>query len=120
MAFSLGCAVQEKEYAVSPVTPLLSTAIEENAWVCGEPDAWRTVGCAACRPGLLAQPARSAWSHARVARKKVARLMAWLSSAGRNADGQLGVGEPTEGTVREPQVLQVSAAGFHHDHEAVQ
>ena len=27
--------VQEKEYAVSPVTPLLSTAIEENAWVCG-------------------------------------------------------------------------------------
>lgn len=26
----------ESEYAVSPSTPLLSTAIDENGWVCGE------------------------------------------------------------------------------------
>jgi hypothetical protein len=26
---------QEIDYAVSPATPLLSTAIEENGWVCG-------------------------------------------------------------------------------------
>jgi len=28
--------LQEAEYAVSPSTPLLSTAIEENGWVCGQ------------------------------------------------------------------------------------
>ena len=28
--------LQESEYAVSPSTPLLSTAIDENGWVCGQ------------------------------------------------------------------------------------
>lgn len=29
---------QETEYAVSPNTPLLSTEVQQNAWVCGEQD----------------------------------------------------------------------------------
>lgn len=33
-------AEHETEYAVSPNTPLLSTEVQENAWVCGE-FAWR-------------------------------------------------------------------------------
>lgn len=36
--FSSAVALQEQEteYAVSPNTPLLSTEVQQNAWVCGE------------------------------------------------------------------------------------
>ena len=32
---ALVCVMQDNEFAVSPSTPLLSTAIDENGWVCG-------------------------------------------------------------------------------------
>ncbi len=35
-AFIFHAQLQEADYQVSPSTPLLSTAIEENGWVCGE------------------------------------------------------------------------------------
>ena len=28
--------VQEDDYAVSPSSPLVSTALDDNGWVCGE------------------------------------------------------------------------------------
>ena len=37
-------SLQESEYAVSPSTPLLSTAIDENGWVCGQfPRLWTAI-----------------------------------------------------------------------------
>lgn len=33
-------ALQETDYQVSPSTPLLSTAIDENGWVCGTAGLW--------------------------------------------------------------------------------
>ena len=41
LCVTLVARAQETEYAVSPVTPLLSTAIEENGWVCGTLPGWQ-------------------------------------------------------------------------------
>jgi hypothetical protein len=105
-------AEHETEYAVSPNTPLLSTEVQENAWVCGE-FAWREHSPQPYiqLPTWLNSQQRIAAAQSNAEAGAVAYVTDWCllfhGAPGDNGKGQLGA--PGSAAVLAPVPIQVQS-----------
>ncbi|KAF6264509.1 regulator of chromosome condensation 1/beta-lactamase-inhibitor protein II, partial [Scenedesmus sp. NREL 46B-D3] len=99
----------ETEYAVSPNTPLLSTEVQENAWVCGD-NGRGQLGVPGTAAILHPQPIQvvGRWAAVGISESHAAGLSCegQLYTWGANQRGQLGLGDKSPGVVDTPVAVQ--------------